>query len=213
MFAKILELCYSVHMSTEKANLIKKPIGSKRFADIALLDETIFHAKDLANLWGIYNKNTLYKTLSRYEYSGLIHRIYNGLYSIGDIKDVNPYLIGVKVLHGHAYVSCESILYDKGIINQKPRDITLVSATSKRFTIREQKFRSRKLQNKFLFNNVGIEIVGGIMIASTERAVADMIYFSPKKYLDAYNSKLIDWNKVNEIADEIGYNIKIPINI
>jgi predicted transcriptional regulator of viral defense system len=137
-------------MSTEKVNLIKQAIGSRRFADIALLNETIFHAKDLANLWGIRNKNTLYKTLSRYESSGLIHRIYNGLYSIGQIKDINPYLVGSKVLHGNAYVSCESILYDKGIINQKPRDITLISSISKRFKIRENKFRSRRLQLKAL---------------------------------------------------------------
>ena len=197
-------------MSTEKANSIKKPIGSRRFADIALLDEFIFHTKDLANLWNIRNKNTLYKTLSRYEDSGLIHRIYNGLYSIGDIKNINPYLIGVKVLHGNAYISCEVVLYDAGIINQKPREITLVSLISKRFVVNDNKYRSRKLQNQFLFNNVGISIKDGVMIASVERAVADMMYFSPKKYLDAHNSKLIDWNKVKEIANEIGYNIKVP---
>lgn len=198
-------------MSIEKINLNKKINKNRRFADIALLDEVVFHTKDLANLWNIKNKNTLYQTLSRYEKSGLLYRIYNSLYSITNIKNIEPYLLGVKALHCHSYISLESILYDNGIINQKPREITLVSNLSKRFEIGEHKFRSRKMQNKFLFNNAGIQIVNGIQKASLERAILDMIYFSPKKYLDAYNTGLVDWNKVKELSLEIGYNIKIPV--
>lgn len=197
-------------MSIEKVNFNKKTNVNRRFADIALLDEVVFHTKDLANLWNIKNKNTLYQTLSRYEKNGLLYRIYNSLYSISDIKNIDPYLLGVKALHFHSYISCESILYDNGIINQKPREITLVSNLSKRFKIRDFKFRSRRLQDKFLFNNTGIQIINGVQMASIERAILDMIYFSPKKYLDAYNSNLIDWDKVRELSLEIGYNIKIP---
>ena len=197
-------------MSTEKANIDKKTRLNRRFADIALLDEEIFHTTDLANLWNIRNKNTLYKTLSRYSSQGIIHRIYNGLYSIYEMKDIDSYLLGVKILHGSAYVSTETILYDAGIINQKPREITFAGPISKRFSVGGYRYRSRKLQDKFLFNNAGIRIKDGLLTASTERAVLDMLYFSPRKYLDAYNSKLINWDKVRDLSNEIGYNIKIP---
>ncbi len=197
-------------MSTEKANINKKTRLNRRFADIALLDEAIFHTTDLANLWNIRNKNTLYKTLSRYSREGIIHRIYNGLYSIHEMKDIDPYLLGAKILHGNAYISTETILYDGGIINQKPRDITLAGPISKRFSVGDYRYRDRKLQDKFLFNNAGIEIINGLLTATIERAVLDMLYFSPKKYLDAYNSKLINWDKVRDLSIEIGYNIKIP---
>lgn len=206
-----MKLYYSVYMSTEKRNFIKKNTVNRRFLDIALLGETIFHTKDLANLWKIRNKNTLYTTLSRYAKEGLIHRIHNGLYSVNE-KNINPYLIGVKVLHGNSYISCESILYDNGVINQKPRYISLVGSVSKRFFVNGQEFRARKLLDKFLFNNIGIKIIDGVPMASLERAIADTLYFSPKKYLDAFTSTLIDWKKIKKLALTIGYNIKIPQN-
>ncbi len=197
-------------MSTEKVKIMQKINKNKRFSDIASMGESVFHLKDLANLWNIRNKNTLYKTLSRYVASGLIYRIYNGLYSVKKIKDLDPYLLGVKAMRGDAYVSCESVLFDQGIVNQPPREITLVGKISKRFHIGGQKFRSRKLRDDFLFNSSGIEVKNGARMASVERAVADMFYFSPKKYLDAFNSNLIDWKKVNKISEDMGYNIKIP---
>ena len=49
---------------------------------------------------------------------------------------------------------------------------------------------------------------GGFREATVERAVCDILYFNPKKYLDNFN--LIDWSKVKEMSDQIGYNIKIP---
>ena len=190
-------------------NNIKKTNQNKRFSDIASMGEVVFHAKDLANLWHIRNKNTLYKTLSRYTASGVIYRVYKGFYSIKKIRDIDPYLLGVKSARGDVYVSCESILFDNAIINQPPREITLIGKASKRFTIGDQKFRSRKLQDDFLFNDAGIQTKNGVRIASVERAVADMLYFSPKKYLDAFNSKMVSWIKVKEIVDKIGYNVRI----
>ena len=55
----------------------------------------------------------------------------------------------------------------------------------------------------YLYNNVGIYIKNNQRIASTERAVADMIYFNPKYHFDGEN--IIDWEKVKEIKKQIGY--------
>jgi predicted transcriptional regulator of viral defense system len=183
--------------------------AGERMARLAVLGEVVFHADDVANLWGIKNSNTLHVTLSRYVRLGLIQRIQNGLYSLKKIADLDPYLVGVKALHTSAYVSCETVLFNGGVINQPPRDITLVSSLSKRFSILGKSFRSRQLADMFLFNDTGIETRNGVRFASIERAIADMMYFSPKKYLDALSGDSIDLKKVQEVAYKVGYNITI----
>ncbi len=183
--------------------------GGERFSRIAALGEVVFHADDVANLWGIFNKNTLYKTLSRYVADGLIHRVYKGLYAIKKPNEIDPFLLGVKAIHAPAYVSCESVLYRLGILNQPPQEITLVSSFSKHFSIASTRYKSRKMRDEFLFNDAGIETKDGVRIASLPRAVADMLYFNPRKYFDAGDSRLIPWDKVKEIAGAVGFTIKI----
>ncbi len=198
-------------------NLIKKPNNDfkqrdsaiNRFARIASTGESIFHIEDLANIWNIANKHTLRMTLLRYVKAGNIKRIYRGLYSLKNTDDLDPYLLGIKAIHSPAYISCESVLFSRGIINQPPQEITLVSNFSKHFSIGNNHYRSRQLSPNFLFNDTGIDITNGIRIASVERAVADIYYFNPKKYLDVVNSKIINWKKVKEIIKIVGYNIKI----
>jgi len=186
-----------------------KSSKNDRFAKLATMSEMVFHAGDASNMWDIRNKNTLYQTLSRYAKQGLIHRIHKGLYSLKRLSELNPYEVGIKSLHGFAYISCESVLFGQAIINQSPREITIVSGVSRRYAIGDMLFRSRKLYDNFLHNNIGIEIKNGIRFATLERAVADMLYFSPNRYFDAANSKLIDWGKVQTVIDSVGYKIKI----
>lgn len=182
--------------------------AGERLSSLSALGESVFHADDVANLWGIVNKNTLYTTLSRYVAGGLIHRVYKGLYAVKKIKEINPLLLGVKALHSSAYVSCESVLYKEGVLNQPPQEIVVVSRFSKHFSIAGINYRSRKMRDEFLFNDAGIEMKDGVRIASLPRAIADTLYFNPKKYFDAVNSNLINWNKVKEIVIAVGYNIK-----
>lgn len=195
---------------TTKQPLSRDSAGT-RFAILASLGEIVFHARDLANLWNINNTRTLYITLSRYVKSGLLYRVYKGMYAIKSPDTISPYLLGVKAIHAPAYISCESILFEHGFINQLPSQITLVSSVSKQFKIGQQYFHSRKLNDRFLFNDAGIEWHDGIRIASPSRAVADMLYFHPTKYFDALH--LIDWQEVKTLAREIGYTISVPKNI
>ena len=178
----------------------------KRFADLAILDEKVFHADDLANLWVIPNKATLRTTLSRYVKRGLLHRIYKGMYSILPPSEINPEFLGIKALHGPAYISCETILFEKGIINQSPQVITLISSFSRRFNIAGRWYASRKMADRFLMNDTGIETNNGIRRASTARAIADMLYYLPTKYFD---NPHIDRNAVRALIHAVGYPVTI----
>jgi predicted transcriptional regulator of viral defense system len=190
-------------MNIQKRQINKRKSDGERFAKLAELGEDIFHADDLANLWGIYNKNTLFTTLSRYLKRGLLFRIYNGLYSVKKVNELDPYFLGFKALHQPAYLSCETVLYNAGILNQIPQEITFVSSISKAFSLIGKRYRSRQMKDVLLFNDTGIVTKGGYRQATLSRAVADMLYFNPKKYFDVGTSKLIDWDEVKAIRKQI----------
>ena len=174
-----------------------------RFARLAQTGEVLFHTSDLANLWQIRNKNTLHTTIKRYAQKGLFFRIYRGFYSLKEIEKINPILLGIKALNRFAYLSAESILVKAGLILQVSNKITLISSVSKNFSIGDNFYICRKLNNKFLFNPISIELKDGFYQASIERAIADLLYFNPHYFFDG--EKMINWKKVKKIQREIGY--------
>jgi len=199
--------------------IINKHSKNDRFAKLAAMGEQVFHIDDLANIWGITNKQTLRVTLSRYVKAGTLKRIYRGLYAIKDIDTIDPYLVGVKAIHAPAYISCETILFNAGLINQIPTAVTMISESSRSFSIGGQRYLSRKIRPQYLFNDAGIEIVNNVRIASPERALADAYYFFPLRYIDAIDgyasgdSKFVDWKKYEEIIHAVGYTSQIKNHV
>lgn len=189
-------------MMNKKGIKIRESAG-ERFALLGSMGEEIMHTADLGNLWHISNPATLRTTLARYCAQGLLHRIQKGLYSLKKPSDLNLYLLGTKALHRSTYISCETVLFDNGVINQPPQYIALISAVSRQFTLVGQAYRSRKLSDQFLFNDAGIDLRAGVRIASVPRAVADTLYFNPKKYFDV--ATVIDWLAVQDIVHTMGY--------
>ncbi|HAM88270.1 MAG: hypothetical protein US83_C0010G0091 [Candidatus Falkowbacteria bacterium GW2011_GWC2_38_22] len=191
-------------MSTDKNNINnKKGLYRQRFSELAKLGILVFYASDLANLWQIKNQNTLHTTLKRYAKEGTIIRLQKGLYSLLPVNKIDPALLGLKILHRYGYIGGETVLINNGIIFQAVPQITIVSSISKKFSIADHQYYSRQLADKYLYNDVGIINQNGILIASVERAVADLLYFNSKYYFDANN--LIDWKKVRDIQKQIGY--------
>lgn len=165
--------------------------------------ENIFHTQDLFLLWGCESKNTLYTTIKRYVQKGILIRIKKGFYSKSPLSQLNPAALGTGFLHFFSYLSTETILARKGVISQPILHFTLVSNKSKKFEIRGTSFICRQLTDRFLFNKTGIVEKDGICCATLERAVADMLYFSPDYHFDVPD--LINWEKVKQIQKQIGY--------
>jgi len=166
-------------------------------------NQKVFHTQDLALLWGIINKNTLYTTIKRYVNKGVLIPIHKGFYSTIPVQNIDPIRVGVGFLHTYAYLSTETILLKSGIIFQDMKIITFISDKSTSFSIGKNDYKSRKMSDCYLNNDCGLERKDGIFYASPERAVADMLYFNPKQYFD--NKKEIDWKKVKKIQKEVGY--------
>lgn len=183
-------------MSTLKSN-----ITARRIALLAKNGEKIFHIDDLVNLWDIQNKNTLRVTLKRYVEDGLVHRIYRGFYSLFPIDKIDPVLLGAKAIHQFCYLSTETVLRQEGYILQSVNSYTFVGSKSLRFAVGGHEFKSRQLDEKYLYNPEGVLLKDGTKIATAERAICDMLYFNPNYHFD----RPIDWKKIRSMQKKIGY--------
>lgn len=178
-------------------------IKQNRFLSLAKLATPIFHLDDLARIWGIDNRNTLLTSLRRYTESGLIHRLYRGLYSIKPVAELDPLLLGAEAINSYCYLSGETILAKHGIIFQQVGYFTFVGIKTKRFKIGNNKYYCRQLKDRFLYNDIGIDKTGKFNLAGPERAVADILYFNPKYHFD--NPGAINWTEVKRIQAAV-YN-------
>lgn len=170
-----------------------------------LLEQTrrVFYTSDLAVLWNITNKNTLLTTIKRYVQRNILYRIRKGLYSTISIKKLHVYELGCA-LSGHlSYVTTETVLENSGIIMQRLNKVTLLGKKRQEFKVNGTTYLCRYLNHKFLVNREGIVEKDRYVIATVERAIADIYHINPKYYLD--NEIAINHTKINRLKSMIGY--------
>lgn len=158
-----------------------------RLSSLLRSDQSLFHTQDLALLWGVENRNTLYTTIKRYVKRGILIPVVKGLYSKIPVNQIDKYVLGTALIHKYCYVSCETVLVKEGVINQDISPITFVSSVSTKITFNGTLFVYRKLKPEILFDPNGVEKREGYYIAQKERAISDMLYFNPRYYFDNKN--------------------------
>jgi len=178
-----------------------------RINELIKLDRKIYHSNDLALLWKITNKNTLYTTIKRYVQKGVLLSIYKGLYSTVPLSQLDPLELGKAIIHRFTYLSTESVLAQAGVIAQATYAYTFVSNLSKKVSVENLSFLFRQLKVEYLYNPIGILDKNGIFVATAERAAADMLYFNPKYHFDVPES--INFKYVKVIQKEVGYPCSI----
>jgi predicted transcriptional regulator of viral defense system len=166
-------------------------------------NKRVFRSSELALLWDITNKNTLYTTLTRYQKRGILFRLTTGLYSTLLINKLNPYELGCAISGPLSYISCETILANDGLLNQSIYSVTLMGKKRKEFTINNQKYICRFLNPKYLVNRIGISQKDGYSVASTLRAVADIKHIQPNYFIDGISQ--INNKELNKIQKQLGY--------
>lgn len=164
-------------------------------------ERKVFSIDDLALIWKIENRNTLRVTISRYVKEGALIPIKRGLYSIAPLDGLDPFLVGTSYVKGFCYVSLQTVLAIHGLINQNPQAITLVGGRSQEFKVGEERYICRKMKPAYLYNLEGIDFKKDYVVASAERAIADMLYFNAKFHFDA--EERIDWNEVEKIKKKV----------
>lgn len=174
-----------------------------RINELLKSDRKIFHSRDLAILWDIANKNTLYTTIKRYAHKGVLIPIYKGLYATLPVSQLNPLELGRAIVHRYTYLTTESVLFQEGIISHVTYAYTFASSISRKASVGDLSFIFRKLSDKYLYNPSGISLKDNNFIATPERAVADLLYFNPKYHFDFTAN--IDFDMVRRIQKEVGY--------
>ena len=166
-------------------------------------NQKLFHTQDLALLWEVTNRNTLYTTIKRLVKKGILIPVVKGLYSTLPLEEIDDFALGAALIHKFSYISLETILEKEGVISQKIYPITFISSVSQKIEFNQKLYSVRKLKNEFLLNPEGVTQRDNYFIASKERAIADMNYFNPKYYLD--NPSIVDWAGVEAIQKKVGY--------
>ena len=206
MFQRIFTLltgCIVMLSYTCIMSLKQRKSQSDRVRSLLKSSQDLFHTQDLALLWEIENRATLYNTIRRYVERGVLTRIHKGFYSKKPLDQINPVELGIGYLHSFCYLSVEDILTKEGIISQDVPHITLISDTSEKFEINGYSYISRQMKDEYLFNESGIEQDNKIKKAVPSRAVADMLYYNPDYHFDS--PSLINWDEVKKIKEEVGY--------
>lgn len=179
-------------------------IKQNRFLQLAKLGGLIFNTNDLARIWNIKNRNTLLTALKRYVASGLIYRLYRGLYSLKKVEDLDLIVLGAKAINNYCYLGGETVLAKHGVIFQQINYLTFIGQKTKRFQIGSQSYYLRQLKDEYLYNDTGVNKTGKVNEASLERAVADILYFNPRYHFD--NQKAINMVELKKIQHAV-YNI------
>ncbi|MFZ2095048.1 MAG: hypothetical protein WAV05_00285 [Anaerolineales bacterium] len=174
-----------------------------RISELIQLDKKLVHTNDLAILWGIKNRQTLYQTITRYIDKGILFQVYKGLYATVPPESLNPLELGRAIIHRYAYLTTETVLAQAGVISQRVFAYTFATDQSKHLSVGQWTFRFRKLKEIYLYNTAGIDEQNGSFVATLERAVADMLYFNPRYHFDLREA--IDFEKVHALQREIGY--------
>jgi predicted transcriptional regulator of viral defense system len=172
--------------------------------DILLKQQNrLFHTRDLALLWQIPSDNTLYTLIKRYAAKGILVPVQKGLYATVPLTEVHPFILGAAIIHRYGYVSCEYVLAHAGVIFQAQQSITFISSVSRKFTAAGHHFSVRQLADRFLYNDTGLHTDSGVLVASPERAAADVLYFDPQYHFD--NRRALNWHNVQTIQKIVGY--------
>lgn len=173
------------------------------FARLVRQNKRIWRIPELALLWNMKNKLSLYTTLRRYQKRGLLYKLTAGLYSFLPFEKLDPLEVGVTAAGSLAYVSTETVLVKAGVISQTINRITLVGKKRKEWRIQDQEYLCRYLNPKYLVNREGIIPATGYDIASDLRAAADLRHILPYYHFDGL--RLLNKKQLITIERTVGY--------
>ncbi|MBU0975094.1 hypothetical protein KKD03_05345 [Patescibacteria group bacterium] len=175
----------------------------KKIEQLLVSSQVVFTVQDLAILWKVSNKTSLYSNIRYYLGTGRLKKIHKGVYVVGELDDINSFEVAQKLIIP-SYISHYTALATHGIIFQLYSSIHSMALQSKQLTMfsKNKKFVYHKLKEKVFYNMLGIEDKKKYLIAGPERAICDSLYLASGLAFDSL--KMIDFDllkKVSKIYD------------
>jgi len=164
--------------------------------EIYRTQNTVFTSKDVALIWKETNLDTIKARINYYVKKGKLHSLRRGIY-VKD-KNYNRFELATKI-YTPSYISLETVLQKQGIIFQHYDSIFVISYLAREIICDNQKYIFKKIKNKALFANLGIEKKENYFIATKERAFLDALYLYKDYHFD--NLGPLNWKLCFEIAE------------
>jgi len=162
---------------------------------------TVFTINEIALLWGESDVQLVRKRVYRYAKAGKLCLLRRGIYAKD--KNYDKYELATKIFTP-AYVSFETVLARAGVIFQFYGQIFVASYLTREITADGQTYSFRKIKDTILTDRTGIEVKNGYFMATTERALLDVLYLKKDYYFD--NLSAINWEAVDTILPIYGGN-------
>ncbi|MBU2543668.1 type IV toxin-antitoxin system AbiEi family antitoxin domain-containing protein [Patescibacteria group bacterium] len=153
--------------------------------------QSVITTNELGMIWQLNDRAVLRNKIYYWVKTGKLHRLQRGVYALR--VNYNQLELAGKVL-SPSYVSLSTVLQQEGVVFQYDETITSIANLSREFEVAGVKLSYRKIQDKVLFNDLGLERKNSYTIASKERALLDMMYLAPGFYAD--NLAKIDWEQL-----------------
>ena len=160
---------------------------AEAYADLRRLDNPVFTTREAAALWRDEQTSTS-RRLGQLEKAGLVRRIQRGLWALD--PEIDPHAVGPYLTAPlPSYVSLFSALAEHGMIEQIPRQISLVSlARPRRIVTSLGVYVVHQLAPE-LFGGFGGSERGGYL-ARPEKALFDLVYVRAASGSRAYLPEL-----------------------
>ncbi len=144
--------------------------------------KTVFTFSDIKKITQIPTDAGVKSFLQRAKANQILHNPYKGVRTLANYDHYEF----AHVLRPQSYISCETVLFQKGIFFQYyGNTISSVSDDSRKYTIDTKKIIYYKIKDTILHNPIGIKQRKHYRIATPERALCDYIYLNPRGTIDA----------------------------
>jgi len=172
---------------------------STKLTKLLLSGLSVFTLDDLGIIWGQKNRSTTRQSARDYAQSGDLVRLHQGVYCLPN-STPDRFLLANKLL-APSYVTGLSVLVKAGLSYQYTDRIFSVASYNKSIQTAEGEFVYSQVKSSILFNPLGILNTNQTSVASSERAVTDLIYLSKGRYsLEKFGELnldlLIDYAKI-----------------
>ncbi len=159
--------------------------------------QSIYSLDDLGIIWGQTKRSDTVQSARDYVKRGSLIRIKRGVYAVAGRNISNLEI--ANHLYTPSYLSGETALALHGLTFQYTEKVFSMALRNRTIKVGATCYVYRQLKREVLLNTAGIETKDGILMASKERAIADLIYVNkrgyPFEYLDG-----VDWDNLVEIG-------------
>lgn len=158
----------------------------------------LFSLNELGSIFGIENRQTLYKKVQRLEKNEILKKFIKGKY-LFLLKPTGDFTIA-NFLYQPSYVSMESALSFYSIITGFPYQITSITIKKpKEFTVDKKGYSYSRISASLFW---GWEKKEDFLIATPEKALLDYAYFAQR------GLRSLDWEEI----DTTGLNMDLLLS-